>query len=371
MNQTTGSAYNRGPTARPHTHGVPVRITLFAPPPMFALALLIAGPALADDCPVPAPRDPEAARTVVQVGAEQVTLSELDGRIAAELCKARIEHRRAVDKLRAVAADALVEEKLVAAEAERRKITTDALREEARNQPVAAPTEADLKAFYDTYKERIGAPFDEVKGQIAGFLMQQAMEGGEATMVAALREQHGATVDLPVLRMKVDASGPARGPKKAPVTVVVFADYECPYCARGADNLEAARRKFKDRVRVVYRDFPLGFHKRAIPAAVAARCAGVQGKYWEMHDRLYANQRALQDADLTAHAEAVGLDMKKFAVCRADPRHAAAVTADQAAGEKLGVEGTPAMFVNGLVLTGAQPIDALTALFEKELARAK
>ena len=121
--------------------------------------------------------------------------------------------------------------------------------------------------------------------------------------------------------------------------------------------------------RVVFKDFPLGFHQNAVPAAVGARCARLQGKFWEMHDVLFENSSNLSPEKIIDIAKSVGLDMKKYTACTADTKHAAAVTADQEEGGRYGVEGTPAFFINGIPLSGAQPLSEFTSIIKRELKR--
>lgn len=174
---------------------------------------------------------------------------------------------------------------------------------------------------------------------------------------------------------------PPRGSQNAPVTMIEFSDYQCPYCKRHADQTAPALIKdYVDtgKLRYAFRDLPLTqIHPLAAKAAEAARCAGDQGKYWEMHDRLFANQNALQPEKLPAHAQAVGLDEAAFRACLDDSRHAAAVQKDLDEGTELGFRSTPTIVVgvsdgdqvkNAIVVRGALPIATFKAEIEKLLA---
>ena len=129
------------------------------------------------------------------------------------------------------------------------------------------------------------------------------------------------------------------------------------------------RETYGDKVRWVFKDFPLPSHAEAFKASEAAHCAGEQGKYWEMHDRMFANQRALTVPDLKAAAVAMKLDATAFNQCLDSGKFAEAIRADMAQGEKLGVNSTPSIFVNGRALVGAQPFEAFKAIIDEELAR--
>lgn len=173
---------------------------------------------------------------------------------------------------------------------------------------------------------------------------------------------------------------PARGPADAPVTVVEFSDFQCPYCARASGTVEALLDRYPDRVRLVYAHFPLGNHAWARPAAIAATCAAEQdpGAFWALHDLYFREQAGLSpqtvvDRSRTALAGS-GVDLARWEACAADTgseayqQTAAAVDAQMALGEEYGVRGTPAFFVNGQMLSGAQPLGAFTEAVEAALA---
>lgn len=339
-----------------------------------ALALLItlalpAAAAAAERCPVPAAQKP--ATVVARIGATTVRLSELDAKITDDLCKLRVEHAQKEADLRRRTLDQMVAEKLIAAEAKKRGLAgSEALIQAEVVDATPAPSEAQARAFYTQNQNQMGgATYEQIAPRITEHLHQTARQGRFEALVARLRTEGNAQVLLEPYRLPVAATGPSRGPADAPITVVGFADYECPYCGRAAESLAEAAARFPGKIRIVFRDFPLAFHPNAVPAAIAARCAGAQGKYWEMHDALFANQKNLDTTALRGHATALGLDKPKFEACMADPAQITAVAADEAAGKKLGVEGTPAYFVNGIPLSGAQPVEAFVALFEQELAR--
>ena len=155
---------------------------------------------------------------------------------------------------------------------------------------------------------------------------------------------------------------------KCPITVVEYSEYQCPFCTRVLPTVERLMNDYKGKVRWIVRDFPLDFHKRATPAAIAARCAFDQGKFWQMYEELFKNQRALEDADLERHAKTVGLNMGKFKTCLKDPSKKAIVTKNLESGKKLGVTGTPAFFINGRRLSGALPYGQFKQVFDEELA---
>jgi protein-disulfide isomerase len=171
-------------------------------------------------------------------------------------------------------------------------------------------------------------------------------------------------------RVGVDASaGHGLGPSVAPVTIVVFADFACPYCARLAPTLRALQTAYDNQVRLVFREFPLGDHPRAAAAAAAAECAADQGRFWQMHDRLFADQRHLEAGDLLRRAREIGLDTEEFERCRVSGHMRRRIEKDLADGARYGVAGTPTLFVNGRYVSGLRSFESLAALVDEELAR--
>jgi diadenylate cyclase len=156
-----------------------------------------------------------------------------------------------------------------------------------------------------------------------------------------------------------------RGPEDAPVTLVKYGDYECPYCGQLHPVLEELRERSGGRVRFVFRHFPLdSVHPRARRAALAAEAAASQGRFWEMHDLLYENQDELGEEDLTRHAAELGLDLRRFEEDLANDHHAWRIEEDRLGGERAGVGGTPALFVNGVRYAGPMDLDGLLAAVE-------
>jgi protein-disulfide isomerase len=172
-------------------------------------------------------------------------------------------------------------------------------------------------------------------------------------------------------RLEIATAGyPARGPATAPVTIVEFSDFECPFCGRLFPTLQAVEKIYLDRVRIVYRQFPLRrIHPLAQKAAEASLCAAEQGHFWEMHDSLFGDQEHLTVDDLKARAVALKLDTATFNTCLDSGKKVAAIDQDIAEGAKVGVSGTPTMFINGRMMVGAQPYAAIQAVIEDELQR--
>jgi protein-disulfide isomerase len=169
----------------------------------------------------------------------------------------------------------------------------------------------------------------------------------------------------------VTAGHPARGPATAPVTIVEFSDFECPYCGGLFPTLKAVEKNYPNQVRIVFRQFPLRkMHPRAQKAAEAALCASEQGHFWEMHDSLFGHQENLSDDALKARAVALNINAAAFNACLDSGKEVAAVDKDLAEGADAGVTGTPTMFINGRKVVGNQPYAAIRAVIEDEIQRA-
>jgi protein-disulfide isomerase len=160
---------------------------------------------------------------------------------------------------------------------------------------------------------------------------------------------------------------PSFGPDNAKVTIVEFSDFQCPYCSRAADVASKVREKYGDRVRFVFRQYPLPFHPNARGAAEAALAAHAQGKFWEFHDRLFENQQALDREALEKHAKDSGLNVGKFRQALEDKAFAKTVDSDMKLGEKVTVQGTPTMFLNGARVADPTNFDAVSKMIDEAL----
>jgi len=173
-----------------------------------------------------------------------------------------------------------------------------------------------------------------------------------------------------VYQVKLAADTPARGPASAPVTIAEFSDFQCPFCQRAVPTLKQVEDVYKDKVRIVWKHMPLeSIHKQALGAALAAEAARMQGKFWEYHDKLFANQRQLTPDDLKRYAQEVGLNMARFEKDLLNVENRKRVTDDMAEARSLGVSGTPGFFVNGRFLNGAKPFEEFERVINEELTK--
>ncbi|WP_426748764.1 thioredoxin domain-containing protein [Myxococcus faecalis] len=173
-----------------------------------------------------------------------------------------------------------------------------------------------------------------------------------------------------VYKVPVDGSL-VQGSESALVTLVEFSDYECPFCSRGHGTVKQLQQRYGDKLRLVMKHLPLDRHPRARPAALAALAAGEQGRFWEFHDVLFSNPRAQQEEDLERYAKELKLDVERWKKDRADPKLAERVRRDENLARLVGATGTPAFFVNGRFINGAQPVEVFTGVIDEELAKAE
>jgi protein-disulfide isomerase len=171
--------------------------------------------------------------------------------------------------------------------------------------------------------------------------------------------------------LKIRADDPSLGKSGAPVTLVLFSDFQCPFCSRVEPTLKQVKQAYGDKVRVVWKHQPLGFHPNAMPAALAAEAAREQGKFWEFHDKLFENQQTLSDQTYEKIASDLRLDVAKWKAARTAPRLQARISEDQAIAAQVGAQGTPTMFVNGQKIPGAASFDVLKAAIDQQLAMKK
>jgi protein-disulfide isomerase len=304
-------------------------------------------------------------QVVATVGNHSITEKDLDAKIKPQL--ASIESQ--IYELKVQAVKSMADDYLLAQAAQKENLSPEAYLKKHETQKKI--TETDAKLFYDQHKE-IQARFpkiDPIKDRLIQALQAQHDEQDKQAVLDGLRKQQPVTVMLTAPRIAVKSAGhPELGGKDAPVTIVEFSDFQCPFCSRAEPTLKQVRDKYGDKVRLVYLDFPLGIHDHAIDAASAGRCAGEQGKFWQLHDTMFADQSKLAAADLKADAKKLGLDTAKFNDCLDKGKYKSAIEADMEQGRTLGVDGTPAFFINGRPLTGAQPFDKFQSTIDEELA---
>jgi protein-disulfide isomerase len=267
------------------------------------------------------------------------------------------------------ALNSLTAEKVLNLEAEAQGVSKEELVKQEVDTKVEPPTDEQVEAYYNRNKRRFQGDKEEALPHVRKIVSRNKIVTARNNYINSLKDKYGLTTYLPPLRMDVESEGhPFMGPIDAPVTIVEFSDFECPYCSRLAKTVKKVATDYSDRVKLVFRQFPLHrIHPNAQKAAEAALCAADQGKFWEMHDLLFEDQKNLKIPDLKDKAASIGLQAEEFAQCLETSKHAEAVSRDLYDGVRAGVTGTPAMFINGRPLSGQVPYESLAKIVEEEL----
>jgi predicted DsbA family dithiol-disulfide isomerase len=309
-----------------------------------------------------------ATDVVATAGGISITAAQLDEAVGSKLFPLETEaYNRKVQIL-----DDLVDERLEGEEAASRKVPLEDLLKAEVEGKAPPVTDAEVATAYDRLKGRLPADKseDELKALIAADLKRRREEVRHREFRRELRARAGVRLFLDPPRLQVGEGGdPSKGPKDAPVTVIEFSDFQCPYCGKVAPVLKRLEETYGDKLRLVFRNYPLPMHAQAPKAAEAAACARDQDRFWEMHDRLFAHQDKLQVADLKAAAAELGLDPQAFGECLDSGKHEAAWKEDQKEGESYGVSATPWFFINGRALSGAQPYESFARVIDDEVQR--
>jgi protein-disulfide isomerase len=268
------------------------------------------------------------------------------------------------------ALDSLIRRKVVEAEAKKKGLTVDELLKQEVDSKIPEPSEAEAKGYYLAARSSSTLPFEELKPQLKQLMRNAEIEQARQSYADSLR----AKVDVSILLQPPSVHviyDPARvkGNPDAPVTVVEFSDFQCPFCKKTEDTLKALLAKYDGRIRLAYLDFPLTeIHPHAEKAAEAARCAGDQGKFWEYHDDLFADQSKLDEASLIGRAQNLHLDETAFRSCLSSGKFKHDIEVNRKEGNKAGVTGTPAYFINDVFLSGAQPQAEFEKIIDNQLA---
>jgi len=312
---------------------------------------------------------------VATVGSTSITAAQVDEKAMQQPTSSfgSMKLSQAIYEARRGAIEEIVATTLMEQEAKSQGIERSALVEKEITSKVSQVNDAEIAAWYQANQARVqGASLDQVRQPIRQFLLQERVQLAREQYLDTLKAKTAVRVLLePPRQMVAAASGASKGPAGAPIELIEFSDFQCPYCQRANPTVDQVLQTYGDRIHFVYRHFPLSNHPNARPAAEASQCAAEQGKFWQYHDKLFANPSRLGEADLKQQAAEVGLDASKFNACVDSHKYRAQIDSDLKAGEEVGVNGTPAFFINGRMLSGAQPFSEFKRLIDEELAMKK
>lgn len=301
---------------------------------------------------------------VAEIAGRKVTAEDLEYKQAGKLLQAKYKYYLAERD----ALDQFVDDQLLELQAKKEGVTVDELLKNHVAVKVPEPTEDQLRFYYEGVQT--DESYESARPKIVETVHQLRMKKAREAYVAELRGQYGVVIELsqPSAHVEV-ANAPRLGSETAPVQIVEFADYECPYCQKVNEDLAKLRQQFGNQISVIFKDFPLPMHPLAEKAAEGARCAGAQGKFWEFHDALFENKK-LQTSHLKQEARALNLDAARFDQCLESGEQTAAVKKDSEEGLRLGLQGTPSFFINGHFMSGAIGYTKLRETVMQELGPA-
>lgn len=305
-----------------------------------------------------------AGQVLARLNGDAITDEEVRKASGAKLAQAEME----IYDVRKDAIDQIIDDRILEAQAKKEGTAkADYLKKNVFDK--IKIEDKDIEKFFNENKAQMqGKKLEEVKGNIQGFLFRDKHQKVYGDLLADLRKKAEVEILIHAPRVEIEeGNNPAIGPKDAPVKVVEFTDYQCPFCGKARPTVNQMLNEYKGKVRYVLRDFPLSFHKDAMKAHESARCAGEQDKYWEMNKKLFSDQTAIKIDDLKKYAGELKLDMKKFDECLDSGKFTKVVQENQAYGETVGVSGTPAFFINGRMISGARPFASFKEIIDDEL----
>lgn len=319
-------------------------------------------PSFSQNCKSPAPNQ----EPVATFAGQPLLLSQISPRAAGQLQRLR----QAEFELQRKAIEDIVSKRMLGDEAEKNGLTVEELLERKVDSEVSEATSGELQAYALASRSTEPGSSDD-QSAIRESLRKARIKAARQRYIEQLREraQFALLIRPPTVDVLECDLARTRGRYDALVHVVEFSDFSCPYCKQAEATLQRITAKYKDKVSLSYRDFPLvQVHPDAKLAAEASRCALESGKFWEYHDVLFASSNELQFEDLVEKAHEIGIDKNKFASCLTGGKHRSEVELDIEDGVRAGVQTTPSFFINGVFLSGAQPIESFEKIINQELA---
>ncbi len=314
---------------------------------------------------------PGSDEVLARIDGEPVTMADVEDMLGEQLDQMEFKYRLQRHQLIERALERVVRRRLLETAAEASGVSGQQLLEEQVGPTAVSPDE--VEAWYRENAAALGGrSLEELRPRIRQFLVQTKRERALEGFAEELEEDRNVEYLLEPFRVELNNEGsPATGPEDAPITLVEFSDFECPFCGRFFPTYERIKQEYGDRLRIVFRQYPLReIHPNAYGAALASLCAHEQGRFWEMHDLMFQEQDRLDRESLQQKAGRLGLDTERFNECMQSQRYAEQIQRDLQAGDRVGVDGTPALFVNGIpVPGGAVPYDVLANVIEEELSR--
>ena len=316
--------------------------------------------------------DSDVPDVLATIGDEKITIADVRGHVGDKLDQIEANYRKQRSKTIEDALNLILRERIIDAEAKKQgKTISELILAEAGGS--YDPSDLEIENWYKENQARLGGrSVDQLRNQIADLLRKETQENAAKKLQARLNKERNVAVKFSPYRFTFNnGNAPTLGKAGAAVQVVEFSDFQCPFCRQFAPSLHEIEKNFGDRVQVVYRQYPIpSIHPFAFKAAEASLCARDQGKFWELHDLMFVEQERLTVTDLKQKAGRLGMDQSKFNSCLDTGKYTEEVQKDMQEGTRVGITGTPAVFINGVeVPGGAVPYATLAAAIERELER--
>ncbi len=284
-------------------------------------------------------------QALYKLNGKVVQKSDLPSGIGQNLFEAEVKHR---DMMQALVDEAIFASHLASEAKKKNKSPKDLAAEIVKGKN---PSESDLKSFYEKNKARIGAPYEQVKGELTNYLKSESEQKARSELVASLKKKGGFEFLVPEIEapnLQIDTSGaPTKGQKGSKVKIVEFADYQCPHCKHAHEVLKKFMGKMSGKIEFVFMDFPINRSGISRRVAEGAYCANQMGKYWEFHDIAFEKQDKLTNEYPLEIAKTLKLDEAKFKACMDGAESKAYVQKSLNEGERIGISGTPSVYLNG------------------------
>lgn len=314
-------------------------------------------------------KEPPRSGVVAKIGGEIITEEALVGDAKLEFHDIK---KREYD-LKMARLNALMVEKLIGAEAKKANMSTDDYIDKKITKGKLKVSDSEYQQFVKEKRIPESQINPQLKTRIMTYLQEKKKEDLVNAHIAAMTKKNPVEVYFkkPKIQINVElGSAPTWGKKDAPVTIIEFSDFQCPFCARAAKTVTDIKKKYGSKVNIAFRHFPLSFHRQARPAAEASMCVHEQGepKFWKFHDLVFDNQKELDNASLEKYAKKAGVNVQKYQECMTGKRYSSLIQKDLDYGEKIGVKSTPTFFVNGELVSGAVPYEQFAEIVDEALS---
>ena len=314
----------------------------------------------------------DATTEVARVGDIVVTLGDVDAAWNENDAESQLRMLQQLYDARRRVLDLVIGNHLIDREARARGLSREELVAEELPQRTLPITDEEVERLYELNRDALGGrALEDVRSEIEAAIERQRPAQALLQLMAELRlDSDDVVLSLGPPRQLVEVlrDDPSRGPADAPIVIVEFSDFQCPFCQRATGTLAELVDLYEDQIRFVYKDYPLPSHAQAFKAAEAGNCAHEQGMFWEFHDKMFVSQDALDVPSLNTYASELGLDAATFSTCLDEGRYTQRVQEDLRIGQRYGVSSTPTVFINGRPVLGAAPFETFDQIIREELA---